>query len=224
MRKIVVLAGVLLGLTAAKPVAPGDDAIVGPANTTRSWRGQAISVCIERLHALPDLSPDNLEGICGCAANEAIDMNGAGTLPPVEQGQLPTAMRGPLMMCTSRIRPERTSDVMRLTMDGAQTTPTPVERPATEAKSIDEVNSGPPAESQTRTDGGGFWDWLDSLRLPAWLTGASILWWIAVGIFVFGLLILKLRRRDPRNDLIGPPPSMRRGAPPQPPRRPDLPR
>ena len=38
------------------------------------------------------------------------------------------------------------------------------------------------------------------------------------------LLILKIRRRDPRNDLLGPPASMRRGAPPQPPRRPDLPR
>jgi hypothetical protein len=63
-----------------------------------------------------------------------------------------------------------------------------------------------------------------SLSLPDWLTGASLLWWIAIGIFVFGLLILKLRRRDPRRDLTGPPSSMRRGAPLQPPRRPDLPR
>ena len=36
--------------------------------------------------------------------------------------------------------------------------------------------------------------------------------------------LMKVVRRDPRNDLIGPPAHLRRGAPVQPPRRPDLPR
>ena len=40
-----------------------------------------------------------------------------------------------------------------------------------------------------------------------------------LGILVFGLLVLRVRRRDPRRDLMGPPSSM-----PQRPRRPDLPR
>ena len=84
---------------------------------------------------------------------------------------------------------------------------------------------GPPADSRDGGEsGGGFWEWVRSISLPAWLTGASALLWVALGILVFGLLILKIRRRDPRNDLMGPPASMRRGAPPQPPRRPDLPR
>ena len=87
------------------------------------------------------------------------------------------------------------------------------------------MDTGPPVESQGSGDsGGGFWEWVQSIRLPEWLTGAGALLWVALGILVFGLLILKVRRRDPRNDLLGPPASMRRGVPPQRPRRPDLPR
>ena len=79
-------------------------------------------------------------------------------------------------------------------------------------------------EAQKQLSGGGFMDWIRSISLPDRLTGADALLWVAIGIFVFGLLILRIRGRDPRRDLSAPPSSMRRGAPPQPPRRPDLPR
>ncbi len=97
---------------------------------------------------------------------------------------------------------------------------------ANDPKPLDEQRTSPADGEQRgrRESGGGFLAWLGNLGWPGWLTGASVLWWVAIGIFLFGLLILKVRRRDPRNDLVGPPGHMRRGAPPQPPRRPDLPR
>lgn len=220
MRKIVLLAALLLALPAAKPVPPAEGA--GAAEGTRdSWRAQAVAACIDRLHAVPDLSPDDLEAICGCAATRFLDVRGNAALPPVERGALPPAMNGHVMLCTAQTRPDRTSQVAQLNMRAPPIVAPVAEPPPPDAKPVEQSDAGPPAEGES---GGGFLDWLRSLSLPDWLTGASLLWWIALGIFVFGLLILALRRRDPRRDLTGPPPSMRRGAPPQPPRRPDLPR
>jgi hypothetical protein len=223
MRKLVVFAvPLLLALPAAKPVPPGDAPIVGPVETYDGWRGEAVGACIETLHAIPELSPDDLEAICGCAAGRIIESNGRAPLPTVERGRIPAMMRGPLMTCTARTRPEQAGAVMRLAMNAPQIqTPPPAPAPPPlEAKPVDEADAAPPAESES----GGFGDWVRSLSLPDWLTGASALLWVALGILVFGLLALKVRRRDPRNDLLGPPSSMRRGAPPQRPRRPDLPR
>jgi hypothetical protein len=219
MRKIFALTGLLLSLAAAKPVPP-DDAVVGPADASGAWRGQAVAACIDRLHAVPALSPDTLESICGCAANEAIEANGAGALPPVEAGQLPSALRSQMIMCTSRVQSDRVGDVMRATMTMAQTPPPVTAVPPRDVKPPDVA---PPVQSDANEAGGGFWDWIRSFSLPDWLTGASSLLWVALGIFVFGLLILRVRGRDPRKDLVAPPSSMRRGVP-QPPRRPDLPR
>jgi hypothetical protein len=125
--------------------------------------------------------------------------------------------------CTMRIHPDAMSAVARLGLDVRPVQPPLVASPPmNERKPVDEADAGTPAGSGQ--SGGGFLDWVRSLSLPAWLTGADALLWVALGIFVFGLLILKIRRRDPRDDLIGPPSSLRRGAPLQPPRRPDLPR
>jgi hypothetical protein len=222
MRNLVAFAALLFLLPAAKPVPPGDAPAAGtPDAAGERWRGQGISVCVAELRAVPDLSPDDLEAICGCAFDRVLAGRGTAPLPPVEGGTLPPAMRGHLLLCTAQTRPDRTSQVARLNMrPPAAVAPVAEPLPA-EAKPVDEAAGGPPADQES---GGGFLDWVRSLSLPDWLTGASLLWWIAIGIFVFGLLILKLRRRDPRRDLTGPPSYMRRGAPPQPPRRPDLPR
>lgn len=226
-RPFALLSGLLAAaaLTAAKPGPPDEPAEGAAAEMTRqSWRGEAIAACVTELHALPALSPDNLESICGCAASRFLQGRGGAALPAIEQGQLPPMMQGQLIACTTNVRPEQASAVARL-LAGATRPPPPVaDVPPGGAKPVDEADAGPVAERDTGNGGGGFRDWLSSLRLPDWLTGASVLWWIAIGIFVFGLLILKVRRRDTRRDLTGPPPSMRRGAPPQPPRRPDLPR
>ena len=169
---------------------------------------------------MPELSPDELESICGCATDRVLA--GSAPLPPVTT-PLPLTVRGPITACTMRIHPDAAGAVTRLGMTAGP--PVPVPPPAIAPKPVDEADVGPPAESRTGGEsGGGFMDWIRSISLPDWLTGASVLWWIAIGIFVFGLLILRIRGRDPRRDLSAPPSSMRRGAPPQPPRRPDLPR
>lgn len=217
MRKIVVLAAVLLTLPAAKPVPP--DGGPGALDESRDhWRGETISHCVGELRAVPELSPDELESICGCATDRLLA--GPTPLPPVTT-PLPQAVRGPITVCTMRIHPDATGAVTRLGMTAGP--PVPVPPPATLSKPADEGDAGPPADSRNGESGGGLQAWVRSLSLPDWLTGAPLLW-VALAILVFGLLILKVRRRDPRNDLMGPPASMRRGASPQPPRRPDLPR
>jgi hypothetical protein len=224
MRYAVAVSVLLLAAAplAAKPVPPPADAVVGPADTSGIWREQAIAACIDTLHAVRELNADDLESICGCAASAAIEENGAGMLPPVERGQFPPAMRGRLSICTAQIRPSQTGDVMRVAMAASQGARPSAAAPSPPAdvKPTDDVD----LPRTTDNGGGGFWEWVRSLRLPDWLTGAGALLWVALGILVFGLLALKIRSRDPRGDLTGPPPSMRRGAPPQPPRRPDLPR
>jgi len=148
-------------------------------------------------------------------------------LPPIESGRFQGVMEGPLMTCTARTRPDLAGAVMRRSRAAPPVAPpTPIAEAAPAATGDKPAGEGEegPAEAEGSDSGGGFRAWLATLSLPAWLSGASILWWIAIGIFVFGVLILKFRARDPRNDLTAPPTHLRRGAPPQPPRRPDLPR
>ena len=210
-------------LLAAKPVPPAD----APAQTpSEAWRSQGVPVCVARLHAIREFTPDDLETICGCTFDSYLEGHGANPLPGLESDRVPVAMEQQLLNCTGRTRPDQREAVRQL---GAiwppSGPPTIAAEPArNEPKPADEPGWGPPEESQARDSGGGFWDWVSAITLPAWLTGASLLWWVALGIFLVGLLILKVRRGDPRNDLMGPPSHMRRGAPPRPPRRPDLPR
>jgi hypothetical protein len=213
------------GLSAAKPVPPADSPADIAADTRARSRGQGISYCVGELRAVPGLGPEDLESICGCAVDRLPQSARDTALPGGEPQAFQRGLRGPLLSCTARFRPERVSDVARLTISAAAA-PAPVQPPTPlDGKPLDDnevLVEGEKASGES--SGGGFRAWLRTLAWPAWLTGASVLWWVAVGIFLFGLLILKIRRRDPRNDLVAPPGHMRRGAPPQPPRRPDLPR
>jgi hypothetical protein len=234
-RLFALLTGLLAAtaLTAAKPVPPNDpvdDAVEGAvADMTRaSWRSQGVPICVGRLRAIRAFTPDDLETICGCTFDSYLEGHGTNPLPGIERDSIPVAMEQQLLTCTGRTRPDQRSAVQRLGVIWPTGSPMigrdPGVAPATDAtKPIEEADTGPPAERDSG-NGGGLREWLSSLSLPAWLSGASVLWWIALGIFVFGLLILKIRRRDTRQDLTGPPSAMRRGAPPQRPRRPDLPR
>lgn len=212
-------------LPAAKPVPPADVPGGGAQDDARErWRGQGISVCVAALRPVPELSPDDLEGICGCAIDRYLEGAGSTQQAALEPGPFPAALRSGVISCTFQVRPERVSDVARLTRAAPPTPPPVVETPpANELKPVDDDNGPANAETGGESSGGGFWAWLGNLGWPAWLTGASVLWWIAIGIFVFGLLVLRFRRRDPRKDLSAPPSYMRKGMPP-PPRRPDLPR
>lgn len=218
LRLAMLAAGLLLA--AAKPVpsegpSPAEDA-------AERWRGQGISICVAELRAVPDLGPDDLEAICGCAFDLHSRGRDAARLPAIERGRVRSAMEGPLLTCTSRLRPDRFGEVARLgTSAPAPVTPPVAPPPVADGK----PRGGEGAASSEDRPGGsgpGFWSWAQGL-LPAWLAGASVLVWVGIGIFLFGLAVLALRRRDPRSDLVGPPSHMRCGLPP-PPRRPDLPR
>lgn len=218
------------GLNAAKPLPPPDGPAATAADERDRRRGQGISLCVGELRAVPALGPEDLESICGCAVDRQLGATGDTGSAPV---RIEGALEGQILSCTARLRPERMTDVARWRMAAAQrraADPDPVIPPMPEAtapadgKPLDDTGVPADGESASGEGSGGFLAWLGNLAWPAWLTGASVLWWVAIGIFLFGLLILKVRRRDPRNDLVGPPGHMRRGAPPQPPRRPDLPR
>lgn len=221
-------------LPAAKPVPPGD----GPAREQPEdegrelWRGTAVSICVGHLRPVPQLGPDDLESICGCAVDRYIEANGDAPTGAAGHIRLPRMLAGTTIACAARIRPERVSDIARRNMESVRPPAPPT--PNMETGEFDIANAGKPADTGEDAEpaetgsGGGWFDgissWFSSLSLPAWLTGASLPFWIAIGIFVFGLLILKIRGRDPRQDLSAPPSHMRKGAPPQPARRPDLPR
>ena len=225
----------LAALPAGKPLPPSDDAVryTSAQPTTQAWRSRAVPVCVARLSANRALTPDDLEAICGCTADTYLAGHGNNPLPGLADDHLPIALENDLLNCTSRTRPDQRVAVRelnavwpqgRLPAGAVPVAEAPVaDVPATDGKP-DVAEEATEASASGDDAGGGFWAWLGTLALPAWLTGASILWWIAGGIFLFGLLLLKIRRRDPRNDLVGPPAHLRRGAPPQPPRRPDLPR
>lgn len=208
---VVSLAMLAVPVAAAAPTA-------GPAEVARErYRGQGMSACLAELRRVPGLSPDDLEGICGCALDGLMR---AAQLPPMASARFRSALDSQLVSCTFDLRPDRMGDIMTRRI----TVPEPRDVPEIDAKPT-LTEGGPPAEEE-EARGGGFdlWAWLGGLGLPAWLTGLSIWSWVAIGLLVFGLLGFARRRRDDRDDLTGPPPSMRRGAPPAAPRRPDLPR
>lgn len=212
-------------LAAAKPV-PGEGAVdyMAPQPSRQAWRSQGIPICVARLRDVRALTPDDLETICGCTFDAYLDGHGTNPLPGLEEDHLPIAMETQLLSCTARTRPDQRAAVAQINAVWPPGMRPPAPPPELDArKPGEDADMGPPP-GRGGEEGGGFMDWVRSISLPAWLTGADMLLWVALGIFVLGLLILKLRARDPRNDLLGPPPSMRRGAQPQPPRRPDLPR
>ena len=207
-------------LPAAKPLPPADAPADAAAANRERLRGQGISLCVEELRAVPSLGPDDLEAICGCAVDRSLE-GAAGDMPV----RLEPRLEARIISCTAALRPPRLSDVAEWRAARVTQGPAPVsDVPAMDGKPDAGEEEADAADPGSAGSGGGLGAWLGNLALPAWLTGASLLWWIALGIFVFGLLILKIRRHDPRRDLDAPPAHLRRGASSQPPRRPDLPR
>ena len=213
-----------IALPAAKPMPPFDGSgTSGPEDARASYRGQGVSLCVADLRAVPSLTPDDLEGICGCAFDRFMEGRETAQLPAIPPGRFRGVMEGQLMSCTARVRPERMTDVARRVTTVPERPPDVVIPPPPVDDAKPPVDDVQPAGENGARSGDGFRDWLNSLGLPAWLTGLSIWWMIAIGIFVFGLLIMAVRRRDPRKDLSAPPSTMTRTAHIAP-RRPDLPR
>lgn len=194
-------------LLAAKPIA--DD---GSDPVREAWRGQGVSACAAELRPVPGLGADDIESICGCAFERYLPGRQTETLPPLAPGRLRGVMEAEIELCTARIRPEQVAAVAGRAGTPAkpETTPLPLPPPPLE-------DEQPPDKPAASGPGFDLWAWLANVHLPRWLT--DLPWWALIPLvpLVLALVGALFRRRDGRDDLLGPPPHMRPGARPVPP-------
>jgi len=180
---------------AAKPPAPADKPRAADRSDPREiYRGRGISVCVAHMRAIPDITPDELEALCGCAFDRFMPRWPTGALPPLAGGGLPPVLRSELLSCAAGQDSDRVAAVAsRL-----------AELPAV---------SEAPAAGRPGAPGPGFdvGAWLEDLTLPR-LPGGFPLWaLIPIALLAFVLFRALFRRRESGRDLMGPPAHMRRG-------------
>jgi hypothetical protein len=206
----ILVAALPLAALAAVPLLAAKPPAGGPLDTEReAYRGRAVSACVAELRAVPDLSPDDLEGICGCALDRFLSGRGTEALPPLGASRLRGPMEGDLLGCAAELRPDRAAAIARR---GIVPPPLAAAPPAAPKPPPDE-DAAAVDEAEPDFD---LWAWLRDLAVPAWA-------WIAISFLLILLAAALLRRRDDRRHLLGPPPSMRHRTGPVAPRRPDLP-
>ena len=190
---------------AAKPTA------VDRSDPRQVYREQAIAVCVAEMGTIRAITPDGLEAMCGCAVDRFMPRWPTGALPRLDSGRMGPVMGSQLLSCAAAGKdPALAAAVARRLAETAMRAPPAASDPP----------PGPgkrPEPSSPRFD---LRAWFDGLSAPPWLTGIGLpLWaWLPIALLVFALLRALIRRRDSRQDLMGPPRSMRLGG-----RRPDLP-
>jgi hypothetical protein len=195
---------VALPLLAAKPPAPA------PIDAEEeAYRDRGVSACLAELRTLPNLSPAELHGLCGCAVDRFVEGRETDALPPIRPGRFRGQIGPDLISCSAELRVEQAAAAAR-----ARAEPPP-------AAAAAPVAPKPPPDgdaTQDEPEGAAFdpLAWLRGLALPAWLAALPRWAWIALGLLVLLLAGGVLRRRDDRRDLLGPPPSMRQGTAPRP--------
>jgi hypothetical protein len=179
-----------LPLLAAKPP-PG-----APMGSGReAYRDRGIGACIAELGSLPNLSPDELDGLCGCAVGRFVEGRQTDALPPIRPGRFLGLIGPDLSVCSAELRVEQAAASARARAEPPLATAAPI---APGAAASDPL------------------EWLRGLALPAWLAALPRWAWVALGILLLLLIGGFFRRRDDRRHLLGPPPSMRRNAAPRP--------
>ena len=186
------------------PPPPKPPATDGPDASRDSWRGRTIGICVGDLNGAEGVGPDDLEAVCGCAADRLTARRGAALTVPAA-GETRTFLGGELIACAAERRPAVAAALARRIAEAPPTLP----------PSLDSKPTVPPEpapdEAPKRTER-SFSEWLGTLSLPAWLTGTDLPTW-AWGMLaaIAFLLIRGLFRRDRRSDLEGPPRSMHLG-------------
>lgn len=186
---------------AAKPPAPADKPRAADRSDPREiYRGRGISVCVAEMRAIPGITPDDLEALCGCAFDRFMPRWPTGALPQLAGGGLPPALRSELLSCAAG----RDSDLVAAVASRLAELPAVSEAPA----------AAEPGPSESGFDVG---TWFEGLTLPR-LPGGFPLWaLIPIALIVF-VLFRALFRRESGRDLMGPPAHMRRsGWPGRPP-------
>ena len=203
----------------APPPPPKPPATDGPDANSESWRGQTIGICVGDMREAENVSPDDLEAVCGCAADRLIAGRRGEALPVPAPGGIRTLLGGELIACASERRPAVAAAIARRVAE-----PPPVLPPSLESKLTEEP--GPAPAEPPKRGGGDPGSWFSGLSLPAWLTDSGLPTWAWGMLAVLAFLLIRgLFRRDDRRDLAGPPSSMRQGprVMPQPPRSIDPP-
>lgn len=181
----------------------------GPAGAPDVYRERGIAICVAESTMAGERGGNDLEAICGCAIDRFIDSRGATALRSLGSGLLRGAIADEVAACTAELGPERATDAAG--PEVARPEPAPGAKPP--APTPASVDSAAAAPEGARFDPGA---WLRGLDIRARLAALPAWAWIAIGFLALLLLGARLRGRDDRRHLLGPPPSMRPRANPAP--------
>ena len=189
MRIRAALPFVLLAASAAAAKPPADRP--GEAAERAGWRTEAVAACIaEQVPAAindPRVST-NLANRCGCAVDRFMETASTAVLPPVASGRISEMLEMHVIVCEmEQFRDAATASVRNAERIAQDAQP---DRPAPSA----------PAGTDDKPSGNAVTAWFRELSLPRWA-------WAGLAVFVIGLFLMR-RRRDPRRDLLRPPPSL----------------
>ncbi len=170
-----------------------------------------------------DFEPVDLSQGCRCTVRLLMTGKSVGQLPPLDLANFRTVAKDELAQCLERmskvgVKRQVSEPAVAETATSDSAAPAvsdPAANIETESPQASEQAAPPPALSEGAGAGGSISAWF--AMVPLWAWGA-----IALGI----VLLAGLRRlagRDSRRDLLGVPPSMRRGGPVRP-KRSDPPR
>lgn len=202
----------LASLALASPLAAKPSA-VDPSDPRQIYRERGISTCVAEMGTIPDITPDDLEAMCGCAFDRFMPRWPTGALPALGPGRIGPVMGGELLSCAAGRDAALAAAVARRFAEAAMRAP-----PAASAP-LPAADGAPDKRPEPARPGFDLRAWFDNLSPPRWLIGIPLWAWPPIALLVFALLRALLRRRDSRQDLMGPPRSMRPGARPVPPPR-----
>jgi hypothetical protein len=185
---------------AAKPPAPD------PSDPRQIYRDRGISICVAEMRSIPDITPDDLEAMCGCAFDRFMPRWPTGALPPLAPDRIAPVVGSELLSCAAGQDSELAAAVARRLSETAMRAPpvAPLPPPGETA--------APDKPPEPAGPGLGLRAWFDGLSPPRWLAGVPRWAWPPIALLVFALVGALFRRRDGRRDLMGPPRAMRPGA------------
>jgi hypothetical protein len=182
---------------AAKPPAP--DA----SDPREVYRDRGISICVAEMGTIPDIDPDGLEAMCGCALDRFMPRWPTGAPPPLGSDRIGAVMASELMSCAAGRDAALAAAVARRLAEPAMRTAPAAPPPASVA-----------APDKRPVPAGPGFDpvgWFAGLTAPRWLAVLPLWAWPPLALLAFALVRALRRRRDGRGDLLGPPRAMRPG-------------
>lgn len=198
-----------LAVLAAAPLAakPQGGQPLDPAR--EYYRGDGVTLCVAEMRTVESVTWEEQEILCGCAFNRFMPGRATAALPRLDRGGFIRVMGSELLACAAGENADLAARVARRLAQAPAAAEPPVLVPIAPAAGAGAAPDKPePSGSGRDFD---FRAWLGGLSLPGWLAGLPLWAWLPIALLVFALLRALIRRRDPRQDLLGPPRSMRPG-------------